>query len=590
MAMKVRTTKQTGSSQTHFSQLIKRLVPILKSTLLKHDDDLSSAIYEAIETADFCMFALYRGKSYFIVEGKAINKMVPVDSSEFSGFIAKSIKLAQGKSAAQRSISSAIDSLKNEIVLDDVVIEGAEYNSYLDAAKPAEGVVLDVNDQDGRALLLQDGQVMLISSPTELTFVNKPSKGQFTYRPSIAESVSLNQLRKLFSNLTEEQFYLVLAYTSFILAHPRQQGLTYPMLYVYGSAGTGKTTVVRLITKLLGLGEATVKSLPKNVRDLVATAANDYVLCFDNVSNINNKLSDAFCNVITGGTVADRTLYTNTEVTETELHQPMIMTAISLPKQYDLATRAVFLKSSKPTAQYQNEREIFQRLDAMLPEVQSWLLEMTAKTLSIVGDTESIVEHRASSFSQWVAAFEQTIGINGQSIQKHFAEATEEGMNQQTAEHNPLITSIVGAVQEFGEFSGTPTEVHKALGSYIQSLEMSLPQGWPANANAMSIKLNNAVDLLAKHGVEWFVDAKRGTKGRKATLRPIEPEVQLQPDEQESKEPPMLEAPELVLAQDSELDWAETDIEDETLENDTTSQFLEETQEESDAALLALLG
>ncbi|QUM75074.1 hypothetical protein HWV00_01800 [Moritella sp. 24] len=594
MAMKVRTTNQAGANEAHLNKLATQLTPICRNILLKYGDDFSSAIYEGVDKADFCMFALYRGKPYFVFEGDAINKMVPIDSPEFNGFIGRLIKLALGKAPSPRLMKPTLENLKNEITLDGVNIEAAEFNSYLNAAIPNEGVVLDSNDQNGSALLLRDGVVISANSPTELTFIHKPAKGKLTYIPSGGDNLKLEKLHDLFSNLNRNQFYLVLAYITFILAHPRSQGLTYPMLYVYGSAGTGKTTVVKLITKLLGLGEDTVKSLPKSVRDLVAIAANNYVLCFDNVSNINDELSNAFCNVVTGVTVTGRTLHTNTDITDTVVHQPMILTAITLPRQYDLTTRAAFINTSKPTKSYRNENEIFQLLDAMLPEVQSWLLDTTAKTMKNVVDVESIIDHRAASYIQWVAGFEKTMGIEDQSIQKCFMKETEEGLNQQTAEHNPFITSIAGVVQEFGEFTGTPTEVHKAVSSYIQSLEMRLPNGWPANANAMSIKLNNSVELLAKQGVEWFVDAKRGTKGRKATLRPIllpeKKETQPLLDDQELKQPTLPDTSELDLVLDDDLDWTESALEDMVLENDTLLQSREKTETASHAELLAFLG
>jgi len=581
MAMKVRTTT-SRPDENHLNKLATQLTPICRNILLKHGDDLSSAIYESVDKADFCMFALYRGKSYFAFEGKTINKMVPIDSPEFNGFIGKLIKSAQGKAPGSRAMNLALDNLKNEIALDNVVIEAAEYNSYLNAAFPSEGVILDNNDQEGGSLLLKDGVVTSPDTATGLTLIHKPAKGKLTYIPSGGDNLKLETLHDLFSNLNINQFYLVLAYITFIFAHPRNEGLTFPMLYVYGPAGTGKTTVVKLITKLLGLGEASVKSLPNDIRDLIAAAANNYVLCFDNVSNINTKLSNAFCNVVTGSTMTDRTLHTNIGTTDTKLHQPMIMTAITLPRQYDLSTRAVFLNTGKPTRRYKNENEIFQLLDAMLPEVQSWLLDTAAKTMVNLNNVESIVDHRAASYTQWVAAFEQTIGVKDQSIQKHFTKATEEGLNQQTAEHNPLITSIVGAVEEFGEFIGTPTEVHKALGSYIQSLEMRLPNGWPANANAMSIKLNNSVELLAKQGVEWFVDAKRGTKGRKATLRPIllpeKKETPPLPDEQDLKPTTLHDASDLDLSQDSEFEWTTTELEDTSIEDDEFIQLCEDIE------------
>ena len=275
------------------------------------------------------------------------------------------------------------------------------------------------------------------------------------------------------------------------------------------------------MTKLLGLGEVSVKTQPKSVKDLVANAANDYLLCFDNCGVIDNRLSDALCSVATGGTVADRKLYTNSEITEVRLHQPMILTSIEFAKQYDLTTRSIFLKADKPAINYASDTDIFRKLDSILSEAQSWLLETSAKAMNALGLVDPVLEHRASDFCQWLAAFEVAVGIEDQSLQTHVQDVQQDATKQQALDHDDVLAAIVTTINEHGKFEGNPTQVYKALTAFTENLGR-LPKQWPGNASAMSNKLNRISGQLAKQGVEVISGGSRDTNGRKLVVQPIE--------------------------------------------------------------------
>lgn len=313
-----------------------------------------------------------------------------------------------------------------------------------------------------------------------------------------------------------------MAYAGFILSHPRADGLTFPILYLHGNAGSGKTTVARLIAMLLGLNGTKVKTQPKDIRDLIATASHNYMLCFDNCGRMSDDLANAMCSVATGGTVDGRKLYTNVDLVETLLLQPMILTAIKFPKQYDLCTRSIFIKAGVPQITYASDTEIYQKLSSILPQAQSWLLSMTAKAMVVMDDVESIAKFRGGDFNTFLAAFETVLGITDQSVQKYVNKAQEEALNMQALEHDELLASIISIVHQHNSFSGGPTAVHKMLHTAIMSDMRRLPSNWPQNASALSTKLNRMKEQLEKHGVEVISGGTRGTNGRKLTLRAIE--------------------------------------------------------------------
>ncbi|HAS3027328.1 TPA: hypothetical protein ACQJO5_001928 [Vibrio parahaemolyticus] len=503
----------------------------MTQALKSNEDIFSDSLIEALEKTQKCIVALDRGEPVLITSGSAVNYSIPLESNEFFALVAKAARAAGIKGLLRSDIKKAIEAVALSATIDGQEVDVALYNERLDEDNPSEGVVLNMNSTDGKALVLSEGEVRTIDEATGITFRHAPTNGSLSYdnTPYDGESV-VSSLKQMFSNLNDNQFALIMAYAGFILSHPRANGLTFPILYLHGNAGTGKTTIARLLTKLLGLGEDTVKAQPKDGRDLVATVSNNYLMCFDNCGGINDKLANALCSIATGGTVDDRKLYTNTDVVATRLHQPLIMTAISFPKQHDLCTRSLFVKAGKPKVVYGSDIEIYRKLDQILPQVQAWLLDTTSKAMSYIGSVQTISNHRAGDFNLFLAAFERAIGIEDQSVQQYVNKTQEKALNQQVVEHDEFLASIVNVVQQHKQFSGGPTEVHKMLMSAILVGMRRLPRNWPQNASALTGKLNRIKDQLAKQGVEILSGGTRGTNGRKLTLRVMDAAVVAAPE------------------------------------------------------------
>ncbi|HAS8154820.1 ATP-binding protein [Vibrio vulnificus] len=611
MLLRTKNSKTAQGPKTPFSPLSAPIAVALTQALKSNEDIFSDSLIEALEKTQKCVVALDRGEPVLITSGSAVNYSIPLESNEFFALVAKAARAAGIKGLLRSDIKKAIEAVALSATIDGQEVDVALYNERLDEDNPSEGVVLNMNSTDGKALVLSEGEVRTIDEATGITFRHAPTNGSLSYdnTPYDGESV-VSSLKQMFSNLNDNQFALIMAYAGFILSHPRANGLTFPILYLHGNAGTGKTTIARLLTKLLGLGEDTVKAQPKDGRDLVATVSNNYLMCFDNCGGINDKLANALCSIATGGTVDDRKLYTNTDVVATRLHQPLIMTAISFPKQHDLCTRSLFVKAGKPKVVYGSDIEIYRKLDQILPQVQAWLLDTTSKAMSYIGSVQTISNHRAGDFNLFLAAFERAIGIEDQSVQQYVNKTQEKALNQQVVEHDEFLASIVNVVQQHKQFSGGPTEVHKMLMSAILVGMRRLPRNWPQNASALTGKLNRIKDQLAKQGVEILSGGTRGTNGRKLTLRVMDaaavvavPEtVSEQPDLEvsvpsidvapvvESSEPIVKPARENYYVEElPEIDDSELMGDFEPLDDEAMNALMEE-YEESESKLDATLG
>ena len=515
--MKIVTSKKQDSKNSPLPKGVCELATRIKELRDVHQGDLDSTVINATKNSDSIGPYVSNGSACLAIEWGAINSVIPMRSEDYTALMNKSIRLGMGKAKPVKRVEEVIDAQVNDTLMDGQDINVWEFNAYLGEG-PSSGVVINCSDAEGRALLLKGGKVSVLTEPTGLNFQHSSKNTRFEYSDKKITVDQFQQFRNLFSNLSEEQFFLLMAYITFVISHPRSEGLTYPIAYIHGGPGCGKTTIARMIAKLLGMDNASVQTMPSTVKDLVATVSNNLRVIWDNVSHIKTDISNASCNVSTGGTISSRTLYTNTGVTEVNLHKPLIITAIELASQGDLMDRCAFFNTLKPTESFSSEALMHQSLTDILPEVQSWLLDVSAKALSLVDSVEAIGDHRASTFRLWIAAFEPALGFEGQEIQKHFAKSFTETIKQQSVSFDPVLSSIIHAVKKLAPLGGTPDSVHYAITSYIEETETRMPRNWPANANALSHKLGKLGEILPKHGILFDKDLKKDSKGRRQWL------------------------------------------------------------------------
>jgi hypothetical protein len=112
----------------------------------------------------------------------------------------------------------------------------------------------------------------------------------------------------------------------------------YPIVNVGGPQGAAKTGTCEIIRACLDPNVALLRSVPKEVRGLMISAQNNWILGFDNVSNLSADMAEAFCRMATGGGQAERELYTDDDEKIIQASRMVILNGIS-----DASTRPDFL-------------------------------------------------------------------------------------------------------------------------------------------------------------------------------------------------------------------------------------------------------
>lgn len=223
---------------------------------------------------------------------------------------------------------------------------------------------------------------------------------------------SLAAYVRLFPGFNPAQIKLSWLWDAFCYAHPNEK---LPIKNFSGPAGYGKSSLMDTDILLVDNALCTMGG-NRGVRlrgdctddDVAAVAAQGYLAALDNLSTVTGH-SDLLTSFSTGGTLAKRQLYTDTELTSVAMLKPTILTAITLRGVgADLASRFLEITAEhRPpyTANWESWR------DGLIPGILGGMLQYVQTMLTFEKTVPNpSVSTRVAEFSHWVYAYDVFAG------------------------------------------------------------------------------------------------------------------------------------------------------------------------------------
>jgi hypothetical protein len=385
-------------------------------------------------------------------------------------------------------------------------------------AEMDEVVWIDLcNDRREVVKVTGEGWTVTTEAPTNLCF-RRPHGMAALPRPEYPGTVE--PLRELLNLSSERDFLLVVAW---LLACLRP-GFPYPLLALSGEQGTGKSTVARLLRLLVdpqGEDGTGLARPPKDERDLFTIAWSNHLLAFDNLSSISKDMSDAFCNLLSGGGFQSRRLYKDVELFYVFVRRPVCLNSIgSVAERSDLQDRAL-LVNLRPLSvgQRLSEDEYWKKAKAAAPVILGGLLTATSTAMRRKDEVCFKNLPRMADFAVWIAAAEPALPWETGAFEKAYAQNRTHSSYSQI-EQNAFSRLLCRLAQE--EFSGTTSDALKSLESLASHSELQ-QKDWPSTESVAGKKMKRLAPALRSVGFEasW-----RTLSGRTHwTLRPANHKV-----------------------------------------------------------------
>jgi len=294
-------------------------------------------------------------------------------------------------------------------------------------------------------------------------------------------------------------------------------------LALLGEQGSGKTWAAGVLRRLIDPNLADLRRPPRSDDDLYIAATHGWVIGLENVSTIPQWLNDALCTLATGGGLAKRALFTNSDEVILNVKRPIVLTSITRCLEGgDLLDRALLVELPRfaDDADRLDELELGRRYDALRPGALGALLDAAVAALANVEATMLARPPRMADFARWVVAGEAALGIpTGEFLRVY--RANRASATEIVSGGSPLPDAIRSLLEQRPEraFAGTATELLTALDTVVDD-EMRRARAWPKAANALSGQLKRLAPALRAEGVEIDETQTPGSGSRKRwTLR-----------------------------------------------------------------------
>ncbi len=249
---------------------------------------------------------------------------------------------------------------------------------------------------------------------------------------------------------------------------------TRPILCPVADKGSGKTSLLRRIGRLLIGKGFDVTPLPEKQQDFQVALANHHFLAFDNVDERSKWLNDTLAICATGGTIRMRTLYTTAEETEIQIKSFLALNSRTPNYRRDDVADRLLLLSLKPWGAEKRpesdlNRELLETRNAFLsdliPELQNIL-----KALASVPGEGFQTNFRMADFASFCYRIAKYQGNEDELIK--LLEKLSDSQSQFTLEMDSLFECLTLFVEEYPNYWMDTKTLHQKLLILAENLKI----------------------------------------------------------------------------------------------------------------------
>jgi hypothetical protein len=411
----------------------------------------------------------------------------PVRSRPFQLFLLRTYYRETGKSPGAQAIRATLELFEAKALFD-----GQEAPVNLRVANHLGKLYLDLCDQAWRAVEIDAEGWRLVARPPPIFHRTRGSQPL----PVPERGGIVNELRR-FLNVDHQGWTLIKAF----LVAALRPNVPCPILVAKGEQGAGKTTACRIISALIDPRTGSLRGVPREVRDLTAAARNSWIVCFDNLSQLPEKLADAACRLATGGGFGGRELYSDHDEAIFDATRPLVFNAIpdlgaARPDFLDRALVVEFL-DMKPEMRA-DEAQFWHEFEHVRPRILGALLDAVSSGLRNLPNLNVDRLPRMADFALWVNACEGSLGMRPGEASTTYSANRAETRNL-ALESSPLYEPIAKLSLE--GFTGTVAELLARL-NCVTSEAMRRSVRWPKAPNALGGALRRMATNLRSAGID----------------------------------------------------------------------------------------
>ena len=447
-------------------------------------------------------------KLYAVVTENDHRRTLLLGSRSFRSWLIRKLCQVNGRSPSASTIQ---DALNHCTAMADQQPSTAEVGVRV-LQGDAGVVFLDLCNEHSEAVRIDSAGWRVVRNPP--VHFRKPRGLQPL--PAPLPDGDLKALKRLCNAPDDRTFILI---CSWLLGSLSPSG-PYPILVLQGEQGSAKSTTAKILRSLVDPAKPAVRAMPREERDLMIAANNNWIQNFDNISAMPAWLMDAQCRISTGGGFATRELHSDNEETLFDAKRPQILNGID-----DIATQADFMDRcivvTLPVIPDQSrilEEDLWKEFDDLRPRILGALLNAVSMAVKFAPTIQLPAYPRMADFTRWIcgACKGGRLPFSADRFLKTYAQNRDESIGV-SIEASPLASSIVHISNEpsWQGWEGTATELLDDLNKHA-SESVQKNRRWPRDVRSLGGQLRRITPLLRQQGIN--IEFQRSDHGRQRVI------------------------------------------------------------------------
>lgn len=328
-------------------------------------------------------------------------------------------------------------------------------------AMVGDAIYYDLATSDWKAVKITENLVDTIdlneSCPAFVRTQNQKSQ----VMPEFGHEGALDELTKLLRiPQADRKIFQIHLIAMFIEAYP------VPIMSIIGEHGSIKSTISKSVKQIVDPAGAKTVSLSKNSENLVLSLHNRYVVCFDNVSDIDQEMSNVLCKAVTGDGNSKRKLYTDSDEVIYSYKRKIILNGISPNMEFpDLMDRNITYTTQKVTEEERiTEEEFENKFKELLPFVLGTIFRILSKAMSTYDSVKLELKYlpRMADFATWGECIARALGHEPLSFITNYKEVIT-SHSLEIVGTNPIMTIIDDLLGESVHYESTIIDFYNAV-------------------------------------------------------------------------------------------------------------------------------
>ena len=229
--------------------------------------------------------------------------------------------------------------------------------------------------------------------------------------------------------------------------------IPHPIPVISGQKGAAKSTLSRVLRRLVDPAQEELLSLPNDPNELALLLARNYLPAFDNLDGIQPWQSDMLCRASTGGGITKRKLYTDDEEVVLSFRRCVVLNGIQPGvTRPDLLDRTIpfHLERMEP-GQRKEEREFWAAFEAVRPRLVGAMFDALSQAMHRYPTVHLPALPRMADFCRWGYAVADALGLGGAAFLQAYTDAIG-AQNTAAIENHAVAAAVIALLRRYGRY------------------------------------------------------------------------------------------------------------------------------------------